>query len=184
MRKKTTPWAERWAHPLGVYWAVCGTKKQFDDVYKWLKATPMKPWGSAPGAVHTLENDVRKITACVVSIVVEQHTNAQSLMCTIIHEAVHVWQAHCEVIGERHPGVEQEAYTIERIACVIMDKVNPVWTRHEKYLNSLKRSKRGSRRSTRSPKAQHGEVAVYKYTVDGVKYTARIVRTDPNHTIL
>lgn len=32
--------------------------------------------------------------------------------------------------------------------------------------------------------AKHGEVAVYRYTVDGVKYTARILRTDPNHTIL
>lgn len=32
--------------------------------------------------------------------------------------------------------------------------------------------------------AKHGEVAVYKFTVQEIKYAIRILRTDPNYTIL
>ena len=34
---------------------------------------------------------------------------------TIIHESVHVWQKMMEYMQEEHPGIETEAYTIERI---------------------------------------------------------------------
>lgn len=34
----------------------------------------------------------------------------------IVHEAVHIWQYTCEMIGEDKPGVEQEAYAIQYIS--------------------------------------------------------------------
>jgi hypothetical protein len=34
----------------------------------------------------------------------------------LIHEAVHIWQACREVIGEKEPSTEFEAYSVQRIA--------------------------------------------------------------------
>ena len=34
----------------------------------------------------------------------------------LIHEAVHLWQAHCKWMGEEKPGDETEAYAIQKIA--------------------------------------------------------------------
>lgn len=38
----------------------------------------------------------------------------------LVHEAVHLWQAHCEYIGEEKPGDEIEAYAIQKIATELM----------------------------------------------------------------
>lgn len=38
----------------------------------------------------------------------------------LVHEAVHLWQAHCEYIGEEAPGDEIEAYAIQKIATELM----------------------------------------------------------------
>ncbi len=42
--------------------------------------------------------------------------------CILVHEAVHIWQHHCENIGERHPSREYEAYGIESIAKELMNQ--------------------------------------------------------------
>ena len=38
----------------------------------------------------------------------------------LVHEAVHLWQAHCDYIGEEAPGDEIEAYAIQKIATELM----------------------------------------------------------------
>lgn len=41
----------------------------------------------------------------------------------IAHEAVHVWQAHIEMMEEHHPGDEQEAYCVQEVFSCLMSGV-------------------------------------------------------------
>jgi hypothetical protein len=43
------------------------------------------------------------------------------VISTIVHEAVHVWQFICRVIGEDDPGIETEAYSIQHITEMLID---------------------------------------------------------------
>jgi hypothetical protein len=55
-------------------------------------------------------------TVCIVCIDQSLDRNAIEVAGLLIHEAVHIWQQHCDDIGESDPGREQEAYAIQAIS--------------------------------------------------------------------
>ena len=71
------------------------------------------------GSVHTLKDNTGR-TACIVSLCAPGSTPIE-IAGILVHEAVHVWQAHCEDIGEDDPSAEYEAYSIQRIAQRLME---------------------------------------------------------------
>ncbi len=51
----------------------------------------------------------------------EQEVLGTNVILTITHEAVHVFQRICDLLGEDDPGNEVEAYAIERITQNLID---------------------------------------------------------------
>lgn len=39
----------------------------------------------------------------------------------LVHEAVHIWQRHCDNIGEENPSPEFEAYAVQRLSQNLME---------------------------------------------------------------
>lgn len=110
---------QRDIHPLGPYITLCKTEKQYKKTVKYFKITTPNKWVSAgkDATAHTLEHGDTGELACVVCIDAKR-AKSRSLadVCGLLaHEAVHVWQAHRDQIGEGRPGVEQEAYAIGMI---------------------------------------------------------------------
>jgi len=40
----------------------------------------------------------------------------ESVYALLVHEAVHIWQRMCEIMGEREPSSEFEAYCVQAIS--------------------------------------------------------------------
>jgi hypothetical protein len=70
----------------------------------------------------TLTHDKTKQQCAVISVSKHSQENCSAIEMAglLVHEAVHVWQGHAAWMGERHPGVEQEAYAIQGIAQELM----------------------------------------------------------------
>ena len=52
----------------------------------------------------------------VICLREELALTTEDIYCLLVHEAVHLWQAHCRWLGEDKPGEETEAYAIQKIA--------------------------------------------------------------------
>lgn len=66
--------------------------------------------------VHFLENPNQGNYAIVCIKQPKDGITTEQIEGLIIHEAVHIWQESKELIGERSPSREFEAYSIQRIA--------------------------------------------------------------------
>ena len=58
--------------------------------------------------------------ACIIALRDWEGRNPVEVAGLLVHEAVHVWQQYADHIGERNPGIEQEAYAIQSIAQELM----------------------------------------------------------------
>ena len=52
----------------------------------------------------------------IAIVCLKEEAAPEEIISLLIHEAVHLWQAHCRWIGEDKPGDETEAYAIQKIA--------------------------------------------------------------------
>lgn len=107
---------------LGPHLWLATNERDFHKAMRRLKAPREKwaPWlsESSFGCMHTLTTPGGSI-ACVVCIRPGEQSAIEDA-CTLIHEAVHVWQAWCNYKGEDRPSCEFEAYAIESISRSLM----------------------------------------------------------------
>lgn len=113
-------WIDRGWQPVDI--GFCPSKKAWDREIKRLNGTQPWPESADKGGYAILgHNDVTGCSTILVCVGRGAERNALDVILTIVHEAVHVWQFVREVIGERSPGIEMEAYGIDGISRGLID---------------------------------------------------------------
>lgn len=107
----------------GPYIALCTSEQAFHAVLRHCKVprTDWAKWVSdgADATTHHLTNPEGGLV-CVVCINSTEKQTGIQIAAMLVHEAVHVWQAHCERIGEHKPSDEFEAYSVQAISQRLM----------------------------------------------------------------
>jgi hypothetical protein len=117
-----TRWLDRRIGVAGPYLALCLSEAEFRKALQRLKSPSIPCWvnSGSHAATHFLENEDKR-TCAIVCLAEGWESRAPiEVAALLVHEAAHVWQAHCRDIGESNPGDEQEAYAIQAIAQELM----------------------------------------------------------------
>jgi hypothetical protein len=121
LKRARTKWLDRRIAAPGPYLCLCLSEPEFKAAVAHLKAPADLQWVSNPqsdATAHTFESPGG--LTVVVCLRRAEGRNPVEVAGLLVHEAVHAWQAYAEHIGERNPGIEQEAYAIQSIAQELM----------------------------------------------------------------
>ncbi len=114
-----TNWLDRRIGAPGPYLALCLSQAELSTAMRKLKLPP--PPFTFEGADATMHSFVGPNgLCCIVCLGDMRDHNPVEIAGLLVHEAVHVWQAWCDDVGETHPGREQEAYGVQAIAQELM----------------------------------------------------------------
>lgn len=117
-----TKWLDRRIACPGPYLALCLSQEEWEVAARHLKIKDPGSWMGSDNADATTQlcNGPNGGLCCVICIRVESGRNPIEVAGLLVHEAVHVWQAYIDRIGEKNPGIEQEAYAVQSIAQELM----------------------------------------------------------------
>jgi hypothetical protein len=122
---RPSAWIDRRLVLNSHYVVLCLTSKDFNRELKHLKV-PRERWpdflstARADATTHYFER--RGKYCAVVCLQAGKKREPLEICGLLVHEAVHIWQAHCDSVGERTPSAEFEAYSIQAIAQDLMAK--------------------------------------------------------------
>ena len=88
--------------------------------------------------------------------------STEDIYCLLVHEAVHLWQAHCRWLGEDKPGEETEAYAIQKIAGELIKEYG------KSKLSAIKLAKEGVSGHNALQDCSSGEAMREEQVVGGV----------------
>ena len=117
-----TRWLDRRIAAPGPFLALVLSSDEFEAAVRHMKAKTEHGWlnAGADATTHVLTSDRGGSPCCIVALSGAEGRSGVEVAGMLVHEAVHVWQAYCEGIGEASPGREQEAYGIQAIAQELM----------------------------------------------------------------
>ncbi len=118
----TFRWLDRRIAAPGPYLTLVLSQEEFDRAMRRLgkpAGTPYIKNPTASATAHYFTNCNGDLCA-VVAMRGHEDRNPIEVAGLLVHEAVHVWQAYCESIGEDNPGAEQEAYAVQTISQELM----------------------------------------------------------------
>lgn len=119
---KKTHWLDRYVGQAGPYLTLCLTQAEFDAAMRHLKVP--EPGGTyvvgGAAATTTFVTDVGGRHSAVVCLRHFKNQTPVEVAALLVHEAVHIWQRYLEMLGEKAPGDELEAYGIQAISQTLM----------------------------------------------------------------
>jgi len=115
-------WRDRRVAAPGPYLTLVLSQEEFDRELKKLGVAVGQAYvknAHSQATVHMLDSN-KGAHCCIVALSDYEKRNPIEVAGLLVHEAVHIWQAYAERIGEHTPGTEQEAYAIQSIAQELM----------------------------------------------------------------
>lgn len=99
---------------LPVYFGFCPNERAWRRELKRLGCAGEYPQSDARVSFFVKKNGSPHCAIVTVNETIDKH-DGLSVAALIAHEATHVWQRCCEVMGEENPSIEFEAYSIQHI---------------------------------------------------------------------
>lgn len=117
-------WCRRELVVAGVYYTVCSTPALFEIALKHIGIAerdrpPFISRENMNATCWEFERPGEKLCK-IVCIRAWEGRDAVEVAGLLVHEAVHIWQSICKLIGEAAPSPEFEAYSIQAIAQELM----------------------------------------------------------------
>lgn len=127
-KKSKLEWLDRGLLTSPYHYALALSEKDFHSELRRL-GVPKTDWptflkNTHSGATTNFFEQTKAAGQCAI-VCMHPHTKKSGLdvkqvYSLLVHEAVHIWRACADSIGERYPASEQEAYAIQRIAQSLM----------------------------------------------------------------
>lgn len=110
-------WLDRRIAAPGPCLCLCLSAADYAAALRHLGNPANNGWGLKPGFARTETFEGPKgALACLVLVGDVEGRSPIEIAGLLVHEAVHVFQAYCDDLGERRPAVEQQAYGIQAIS--------------------------------------------------------------------
>lgn len=116
-KKDCVIWCDNGWFPY--HYGFCPNKKAWDREMKRLNIVPRPPYpdqqNDSASARCTHFVNAKDHNACTIVTVKADRRSGRGKVGMLVHEAMHVWRAVRENIGETHPSSEFEAYAMQSI---------------------------------------------------------------------
>jgi len=113
-------WLDRILVVSPCHYVICTNEKDYKKELSRLKISPKSrpPFLSrvAHATVHFFDQTKHNHLAAIVCVGSLKGMTRGQIAVLIAHGAVHIWQEVKDAMGEKYPGIETEAYSIQRIA--------------------------------------------------------------------
>lgn len=113
--------------PLPFFFGMATSEKEFDRGCKRLGVGKID-FSEKDACTHSFQNTKTGGLTCIVCIDgkgVKKHSRSQ-VAALLAHEATHVWQLVCEHMVEPSPGKEIEAYSIQWMTQLMIERLEEV----------------------------------------------------------
>lgn len=116
-------WLRRDIHTLTICYRLCLSDEAFQAELRRLKVEEPIAFvrnDHSAASTHQFTTPGGSRVAIVCMRPRAKGVNVEQVYALLVHEAVHIWRWHCELIGEDKPSSEFEAYGIQSISQELM----------------------------------------------------------------